>query len=247
VSASFPPLAPLAWQRWGVVAPYLEELAPRQVLEIGCGLGGFGARLAARCDYVGVDQDETSLRSARESIVPFGGRVLQGTVDDVALSGFDLVCAFEVIEHIEDDLAALESWKEKVRPGGSVLVSAPAGPERYGPWDESVGHFRRYRAEDLETLFRTAGLGEVRHVYYGWPLGYLTEMVRNLIARHGRGDVGSTTIAARTTSSGRRLQPDKVTGQAARILTAPFVYAQRFRPDLGVGVVVCASRPDASG
>ena len=46
---------------------------------------------------------------------------------------FDLVVAFEVLEHIEDDHAAARDWVARLRPGGSLVVSTPAYQHRYGP------------------------------------------------------------------------------------------------------------------
>ena len=96
---------------------------------------------------------------------------------------FDLVCAFEVIEHIEDDRAALATWVSHVAPGGSLLLSTPADPERYGVMDEAVGHFRRYEPDALAGLLRAAGLVDVRLTLYGAPLSYVLEMGHEVIGR----------------------------------------------------------------
>ena len=71
-----PPLSPMATLRWSVVRRILDELRPSRVLEIGCGQGGFAARLATRYQYVGVEPDEQSYKVARDRIEPIGGQVL---------------------------------------------------------------------------------------------------------------------------------------------------------------------------
>ena len=76
-----------------------------------------------------------------------------------------------MLEHIEDDEAALTRWLRPLRPGGWVLVSVPHGRDRFGPQDERVGHHRRYDRADLESLLARAGLGELTVVSYGFPLG----------------------------------------------------------------------------
>ena len=60
-----------------------------------------------------------------------------------------------------DDAHTLAGWVEHVRPGGYVLVSVPADPHRFGPWDELVGHVRRYTIDDLTKLFQAAGLDTI--------------------------------------------------------------------------------------
>lgn len=241
-----PPLAPLALQRWSVVAPIVEQIRPVRILEIGCGLGSIGARLAARYDYTGVEQDETSYRTARDRIAAVGGRVVHGSFSDVEGSDFDLVCAFEVLEHIEDDQAALHDWAKLITPGGSLVLSVPAGPKRYGEWDKAVGHYRRYSPARLESVLTEAGLGDIRLTHYGWPLGFVTETIRNQVARrrtHAAGSAQPDAMADRTASSGRRLQPGPVAGRVVEVAAAPFAYLQARRPDVGVGVVAVARKP----
>ena len=232
-----PPLSPMAILRWAVVGAIIDELRPGRVLEIGCGQGGFGARIAARAAYVGVEQDEDSYQIARGRVEANGGIVHHGTLDQVDPDGaFDLLCAFEVLEHIDDDLAALGDWMRWVAPGGTVLVSVPAWPARYGASDELVGHYRRYTPDQLDSLLGKAGCDEIHHRVYGWPLGLVTEMVRNRIARR-RVATASGSMAARTAGSGRFLQPDESAGSVIRVATAPFVVAQRLRPTAGVGLI----------
>jgi SAM-dependent methyltransferase len=238
-----PPLAPLALQRWSVVAPAVERIAPGRVLEIGCGLGGFGARLAARYDYTAVEQDATSYSAARPGIEAAGGRILHGSHDDVDGSAFDLVCAFEVLEHIEDDDAAVAAWVGRIAPGGWLIVSVPARPDRFGEWDQAVGHYRRYRPDQLEGVLVRAGLQDVNMTHYGWPLGFLTESVRHRLVRRPGQTEKADAMADRTASSGRRFQPRSVTGLAVRAAVAPFLVLQARRPGDGVGLVAVGRKP----
>ena len=140
-----PPLAPRAWLRWDLVQRQVRALAPATCLELGCGQGAVGTRLARMCDYLGVEPDPTSFAVAGPRITAAGGRVLRGDIDAVTPgSFFDLVCAFEVLEHLPDDVGALARWGRAVAPGGHLLLSVPAWQDRFGPWDEMVGHLRRY-------------------------------------------------------------------------------------------------------
>jgi len=232
-----PPLTANATLRWSIVRTLLDRLRPSRVLEIGCGQGAFGARIAARAEYVGVEQDTESWRVARDRVVPIGGRVLNGTIDVLEdTEPFDLVCAFEVLEHIEDDVGALEGWRSRLGPGGAVLVSVPAWPDRFGPWDAAVGHYRRYTPVQLEDTISTAGYLTPETALYGWPLGYITEPVRNAVARRTRGQTQST-MEARTASSGRSLQSNGVWGRAVMAGATPFILIQKLRPTAGIGLI----------
>ncbi len=243
-AVALPPLSPMASLRWSVVRSLLDELSPRAVLEVGCGQGGFGARIAARAHYVGVEPDEQSYALARSRVEPFGGIVRHGTSDIVSADEhFDLICAFEVIEHLEDDTATLSDWVGRLNPGGAMLVSVPAWPSRFGPMDTLVGHYRRYTPEQLTDSLQDAGCVDVRVVAYGWPLGYLLEAVRNRIA--SRRGVSDAPMAGRSAGSGRLLQPSRLVGAAVRLGAAPFAALQRLRPGTGTGLVATARRPAA--
>ncbi|GAB3963680.1 class I SAM-dependent methyltransferase [Plantactinospora veratri] len=248
--AADPPLPPRAALRWHVVRRLVAECRPRTILELGCGLGSVGTRLARLANYTAAEPDPRSFQTAYARITPLGGTVHNGDHRQVpAAGGYDLVCAFEVLEHIADDLPVLTEWLALARPGGHLLLSVPADPERFGPWDTLVGHYRRYSAGQLRQRLLDAGATDVRLVHYGWPLGYLLDSVRDRWAGRradppaGAGDA-SGTAEERTSTSGRILQPRGVlAGEAIRLAVSPFVVLQRMRPDRGPGLVALATRP----
>ncbi len=235
------PLAPNAWLRYDVVARMLPA-GVRDVLEVGCGRGAFGARLAQHYDYLGLEPDEASCTVAQRRIKAAGrGEVRNIPVEELGPGQFDLVCAFEVLEHIEDDAAAVRQWISRLRPGGWLMMSVPAHQGRYGPWDELVGHFRRYDPAAMTAMLASCGLTGIEIRQYGFPLGYPLEAARNLIGRRRLAAAGTRSVAERTAASGRLLQPDSgARGAAARYGTAPFRVLQRRFPDTGTGLVVLA-------
>lgn len=241
--AEIPPLSFNAWLRWDVVDRLLKPLAIESVLEIGAGQGGFGARFASRWRYVGVEPDPASAAVAAGRVAPRGGTILHGTT--ALLPGdarYDLVCAFEVLEHLEDDVAALADWADRIRPGGWLMLSVPAHQGRMGPIDVVAGHYRRYERSQLVELLARTGLRDAEAHAYGFPLGYLLEAGRNLLAsRVARPD----SMDLRTGASGRLLQPRGRLGILTRLVTAPFRRLQRpfARSDLGTGFVAIARRP----
>lgn len=252
-----PPLSPNAWLRWDVV----ERLVPagtQSILEIGCGQGSMGVRLAVGRDYLGVEPDAQSCAVAQERAAAAGsGEVRHGRVEDVVEPGrqFDLVCAFEVIEHIQDDVAALTAWTEYVKPGGTVLLSTPAFAHRYGASDAMVGHYRRYDPRELDALFTSSGLVDPHTVVYGAGLGHALENVRNVLgARRLRkrglpvpkgspAGIDLDTMAELTSGSGRLFQPPAAAAGAVRIGTYPWRVLQRQLPSRGTGLVGTARKP----
>jgi SAM-dependent methyltransferase len=71
---------------------------------------------------------------------------------------FDVAGAFDVLEHVPEDEAALGNMRSAVRPGGGVIVTVPQHPWLWGPFDERAGHQRRYRRRELAGKVRAAGL-----------------------------------------------------------------------------------------
>jgi SAM-dependent methyltransferase len=244
-SNPLPPLAIRAWLRYDVVRRVIDRLKPDTVLEIGCGLGAFGARLADEVKYLGVEPDETSHQVACDRIEPRGGKVLHGFHQVVPRASiFDIVCAFEVLEHIADDKGALAEWVPFVRPGGHLVLSVPGFQERFGAMDTHAGHFRRYSPAELEARLVEAGLTDVQITVYAWPLGYALEAVRNRIDARKLAQAGEVSTEELTAASGRTFQPTgRAMGTFVSAATVPFRYLQRARPNAGTGLVGVARRP----
>jgi SAM-dependent methyltransferase len=240
-----PPLSVRASLRFDVVLRVVDRLQPASVLEIGCGVGAVGARLATRAAYVGVEPDARAAAVARSRIEARGGTVVVGTDRDVeAGRTFQLVAALEVLEHIKDDVAAVTSWTERIEPGGHLVVSVPADQERFGPMDERVGHYRRYDEEQLSDCLTAAGLVVTGTSRYGWPLSFALEGVRNRLDRWRRSDVLDRQPEELSAASGRTWQPaGAVAGEAIELATLPFRGLQRLRPSVGTGLVMVAARP----
>jgi SAM-dependent methyltransferase len=244
--SALPPLSPNAWLRWDVVSRLLPP-AGVDVLEIGAGQGGYAARLAGRYRYVGLEPDPESYAVAAARVAAVGGTGEMRNSDLSALGPderFDVVCAFEVIEHIEDDVKALAEWTERLRPGGWLILSTPATQDRFGPADVMAGHFRRYDPPVMAERLGQAGLVDIEIVHFGTPLGYLLEAARNAVGRRRNAEVAGSPIAERTGGSGRLLQPtSRLQGALTRVGTAPFRLVQRAFPSRGPGLVVRARRP----
>jgi SAM-dependent methyltransferase len=80
-----------------------------------------------------------------------GADALQGLVSALPFEdgAFDLVCAFDIVEHVDDDDAALSELSRVAAPGATFLLAVPLHPSRWTPFDDFVGHRRRYQPEHL--------------------------------------------------------------------------------------------------
>src|SRR3546814_1852695 len=94
-----------------------------------------------------------------------------------------MVCAFDVLEHIEDDRLAIQEWIRWLAPNGKMILSVPAHRSRWGAGDVWAGHYRRYDRNDVEQLLVSCGM-EVEHLEcYGFPLANATELLGNIAYR----------------------------------------------------------------
>jgi SAM-dependent methyltransferase len=241
-----PPLTLNAWLRYDLAARLLRSLhGIESVLEIGAGEGALGWRFARQYRYVGLEPDAASFAKAQRRLSRLPGATVRNIpVERLHVDqAFDLVCAFEVLEHVEDDRKALETWQRLMRPGGWMLLSVPAWPKRWGALDEKAGHYRRYDPRQMADLLQEAGFVAPVLNLYGFPLTYLLQPAWNLFARPAL--MRDESMEQRTARSGRWLQPPDALGFLTRALSLPFRLVQRpfARTNLGTGLVVLAQRP----
>ena len=112
-----------------------------------------------------VDISEPALAKLR-------GRAASVTLDSIselpfADSLFDLVCAFDIVEHVDDDEPALSELSRVCAPGGAFLLSVPLHPSRWTAFDEFVGHRRRYEPARLLAKLRECGFAVESSAVYG--------------------------------------------------------------------------------
>ncbi|WP_456845054.1 class I SAM-dependent methyltransferase [Cellulomonas sp. P5_C6] len=245
-------LPPLTWMgtlRWPLVERAMaQEPRTASVLELGCGQGALGARLARTFDsYTGVEPDQSSAQVAQARVEPWGGRVVPDLAD--AGSGAQIVCAFEVLEHIEDDRAALAGWLTHAAPGALCVFSVPADPHRFSTTDRLVGHYRRYTDDDLGGLLTSVGLVDVRLRRYGYPVAYALEDARNLAATRRLTGEGADqeSMDERSHGSGRLFQPHRPwEGTLRQVATKPFRVWQDAVPGRGPCLVASGRVSPAS-
>ncbi len=159
------------------------ECLPGTFLEVGAGTGALTKSFITR-GFTGYAYDlgyQTRLE-LRNRFADERDRIkIVDTLDDVPDGSLDYLLAFEVLEHITDDAAALKFWCGKLREGGQAVFSVPAHQRAYGATDRRVGHVRRYDRSQLLSLMKGAGLHVNSLLCYGFPLGNLSRIIGNVI------------------------------------------------------------------
>ncbi len=112
-----------------------------------------------------VDLSEPAVRQLRENGAD--ASVAQITALPFDDASFDLVCACDIVEHVDDDLRALSELVRVARPGATLLISVPLHPSRWTSFDDFVGHRRRYEPARLVELLDAHGLAIRQSAVYG--------------------------------------------------------------------------------
>lgn len=129
-----------------------------KILELGSGTGGNLLMLQRFGQVTAVEKDALaralSARNAWGTMEVKAGFLPDGLPE---LGKFDLICLFDVLEHIAEDEAALAAVRNLLAPGGSVLMTVPAFAKLWGLHDERMHHHRRYERAELATKLQQAG------------------------------------------------------------------------------------------
>jgi SAM-dependent methyltransferase len=143
--------------------PLVNSVLPRsqRQLEIAPGLRPRLPIEATR--FVDISMPALAMLRAR------GASVMLGLVSSLpfAAATFDLVCTLDIVEHVDNDDAALSEIARVAAPGAVLLLSAPLHPSRWTPFDDFVGHRRRYEPQDLLAKLARHGLSVERSGVYG--------------------------------------------------------------------------------
>ena len=135
------------------------------ILDIGCGAGGNLPVLARYGEVFACEMNEQVRKhSEGRNIATVAYGKLPGEIP-FADRQFDLITMFDVLEHIEDDRAALAAASRRLPQGGALLLTVPASPWLFSRHDKLHHHFRRYSRTELQEKIKAAGF-EIEYMNY---------------------------------------------------------------------------------
>jgi SAM-dependent methyltransferase len=126
------------------------------ILDVGCGTGINFDWLKQWGKVTGLDTSSDALQYCRDKQVY--DELVQTDGTHLPFRGqFDLITAFDVLEHIPDDIGALQSWSTALKPNGYVFITVPAYQWLFSAHDKALHHQRRYSAKELKLKFEQTG------------------------------------------------------------------------------------------
>ena len=151
-----------------------------KILEVGCGTGGNLEMLAKFGNVSALEMDETA-RAIASKKTSNRYDIRAGYCPDkipFMEQKFDLICMFDVLEHIDQDTETLIVIKQLLKKNGRILITVPAYQWLYGAHDEFLYHKRRYTANQLQRKVTAAGLRPAKMSYFNTILFPLAAIVR---------------------------------------------------------------------
>jgi SAM-dependent methyltransferase len=205
-----------------------------RLLEVGSGMGGNLAMLAGFGHVTAVEMDDGAREYSRTQAVgaDVRGGKLPGELG-LGAETFDLICLFDVLEHVEDDAGALLALKPHMAPHARLLLTVPAHPNLFGPHDLELHHKRRYSRTELVAKLKAAGFGIERVSYMNALLLPVAFVLRGLDRLLGR---------ERATASGVPAAP--VNNSLAALFGAEALVLPKLNLPVGLSLMAVARLAD---
>jgi len=144
----------------------------RSVLEIGCGTGGNIEFLSSFGELTAIDFEELAIETCRRNHVIDSDKIqfIHMNAEDMDLhfsdKTFDLICMFDVLEHLDDDGETLRKLKKLMSTTSKIIATVPAYQWLWSSHDEYLHHKRRYTRSQLDALAIECGYSVVGSGYF---------------------------------------------------------------------------------
>jgi ubiquinone/menaquinone biosynthesis C-methylase UbiE len=161
-----------AWQH-GLIQ---QELGSR-VLEVGCGIGNFTTKLLQRDAVIAVDVESECIIRLKQrfpdqpNLHAIACDMLSPEFRELSRFHADSAVIVNVLEHVEDDVAALQAVSSVLMPASVIVLLVPAFQSLYGPIDKNLGHHRRYSPAAIQQLAERTGL-HIQKLHYMNSIGF---------------------------------------------------------------------------
>lgn len=205
-----------------------------RILEVGCGSGGNLHMLSSYGDVFAMELDDEAKNIANCRNIC---NVKKGSLpDNIPFDeGFDLICMLDVLEHIDNDYAALQSIEKKLNENGMLIITVPAYKFLWSAHDMVCHHKRRYSKKELTDIVNKVGLSIEYVTYFNTFLFLPISIVRflnNFIRRGNRSDIN--------------LPPNTINGMLKKIFSSERKFLPYISFPFGVSLLLVAMKNNRS-
>lgn len=218
-----------------LIARKVRPPANARILEVGCGTGH---NLEMLSTFGHVEATELEPEARALSSERLGRPVHDAALPDLSLfppDHFDLVALLDVLEHVDDDHAALAAIRDRLKPGGKLLVTVPANRWMWTSHDAAHHHHRRYQKRELRSAAARAGFDIDLLTHFNtllFPPIAAARLAGKLLGRDSADDA---------------IPPKPVNKALERLFGLETALVGRVPLPFGVSLVAILSRPAAGG
>lgn len=222
--------------RRAIILDTLQRFSKRKGALLDVGLGtGLNASFFSNIGFAveGVETSPEAIAIAKEKVPHL--RIVQASFPSPAIpsSRYEVITMLDVLEHFEDDVAALSAAHEALAPGGILLITTPAFMFLWSGHDELAHHYRRYRKKELIKKLKDAHLEPYLVSYFNFFLFLPIALVRFITNRAG----------IKKTASDFSSTPKFINWPLAKFFGAERFLLRFFALPVGVSLLVVARKP----
>jgi len=226
-------LGPLTHNRYRLMLRELPDDLPKtmHIMDAGCGRGSFLELLRKKNPEAilhGIEYSQEAFQAANPDIkqnIKVGN--IEELVPNLASNSYDLIVCSEVLEHLQNPQASLNSLVSLLKPGGLALLTVPGCMRYWSKEDIYAGHYRRFELAEFANLVKNSGL-KVEHSY-GWGV-FFGLIYYRLVLLAGSERVNSTAVSP-------------LSKFISNILQKLFLFDDLFPSKYGLQIITRARKP----
>lgn len=155
--------------QYGISSPFLD---------VGCGIGDVSQHVASKgWQGKAIDFSDIAIKNAKKNLASFPHVEIEKKSLFEEIGTFETIFFMDILEHIEDDNAALKKIFSLLSLGGYVIISVPSNPKEWRWDDDFYGHCRRYPLDDIKKKLIKAGLEPIVFWDFTYPVFWLMRRI----------------------------------------------------------------------
>lgn len=154
-----------------------------KILEIGCGTGNLIPIISTHGDYVGIEKNKNAYLEAQK----YHKKIINKSIENLEITEkYDIICLFDVLEHIKDDHKAIEKVYSFLENSGIIIITIPAYNFLFSNHDIAMDHYRRYSKKNITKILRINKFKIIEMGYWNsllFPIIAIIRIIKKVFSR----------------------------------------------------------------